>query len=56
LPELKAKGKTVFVITHDDRFFHLADRLIKLDYGRVEQDQYLNASANAMNEVPASTD
>ena len=56
LPELKAKGKTVFVITHDDRFFHLADRLIKLDYGRVEQDQYLNADANAMNEVPASTD
>lgn len=35
LPQLKAKGKTVFVITHDDRFFHLADRYIKLDYGQV---------------------
>lgn len=35
LPELKARGKTVIVITHDDRYFHLADRLIKLDYGRV---------------------
>jgi putative ATP-binding cassette transporter len=35
LPELKARGKAVVVITHDDRYFHLGDRVIKLDYGRV---------------------
>lgn len=35
LPELKAKGKTVLVITHDDRYFHLADRYIKLEYGQL---------------------
>ena len=35
LPELKEKGKTVVLITHDDRFFHLGDRVIKLDYGKV---------------------
>jgi putative ATP-binding cassette transporter len=35
LPELKARGKTVLVITHDDRYFELADRLIKLDYGKL---------------------
>ena len=35
LPELKAKGKTVLVITHDDRYFDLADRLIKLDSGQI---------------------
>ena len=35
LPELKARDKTVIVITHDDRYYHLADRLIKLEYGRV---------------------
>jgi putative pyoverdin transport system ATP-binding/permease protein len=35
LPELKQRGKTVIVITHDDRYFYLADRLIKLDYGRI---------------------
>lgn len=35
LPELKARGKTVMVITHDDRYFHLADRYIKLEYGQL---------------------
>jgi putative ATP-binding cassette transporter len=36
LPDLKARNKTVLVITHDDRYFHLADRIVKLDYGRIE--------------------
>jgi putative ATP-binding cassette transporter len=35
LPELAARGKGVLVITHDDRFFHLAHRVIKLEYGRL---------------------
>ena len=35
LPELKARGKTVLVISHDDKYFDTADRIIKLDYGRV---------------------
>jgi putative pyoverdin transport system ATP-binding/permease protein len=35
LPDLKARGKTVLVITHDDRYFDMADRVIKLDYGKV---------------------
>jgi putative ATP-binding cassette transporter len=38
LPELKARGKSIFVISHDDRYFHLADRLIKLDYGQIVSD------------------
>ncbi|MGL5944175.1 MAG: cyclic peptide export ABC transporter [Waterburya sp.] len=38
LPELKQRGKTVIVITHDDRYFDLADRLIKLDYGQIVED------------------
>ncbi|HUR59756.1 MAG TPA: cyclic peptide export ABC transporter, partial [Opitutaceae bacterium] len=36
LPELKKRNKTVLVITHDDHYFHLADRIIKLDYGKVD--------------------
>jgi putative ATP-binding cassette transporter len=35
LPELRSLGKAVLVITHDDRYFGLADRLIKLDYGKI---------------------
>ncbi|HEX3528587.1 MAG TPA: cyclic peptide export ABC transporter [Thermoanaerobaculia bacterium] len=38
LPELKARGKTVFVISHDDHYFHVADRILKLDYGKIESD------------------
>lgn len=41
LPELKARGKTVFVISHDDRYYHVADRLIKMDYGSIDEDKYL---------------
>jgi putative ATP-binding cassette transporter len=36
LPELKARGKAVLVTTHDDRYFELADRIIKLDYGKMD--------------------
>lgn len=35
LPELKQRGKAVLVISHDDRYFHLADRVLKLDYGKI---------------------
>ena len=35
LPDLKARGKAVLVITHDDRYFSWADRCIRLDFGRV---------------------
>ncbi|MBN9134174.1 MAG: cyclic peptide export ABC transporter [Nitrosospira multiformis] len=33
LPELRAMGKAVLVISHDDRYFHLADRLIRMESG-----------------------
>ncbi|MBW4503787.1 MAG: cyclic peptide export ABC transporter [Scytonema hyalinum WJT4-NPBG1] len=42
LPELRDRGKTVLVISHDDRYFHVADRVIKLDYGKVEFDKKSN--------------
>ena len=38
LPELRSLGKAVLVITHDDRYFDRADRLIKLDYGRITRE------------------
>jgi putative pyoverdin transport system ATP-binding/permease protein len=42
LLDLKEQGKTIFVISHDDHYFYLADRLIKLDSGKVEFDQRLD--------------
>ncbi|HEY9737473.1 MAG TPA: ATP-binding cassette domain-containing protein, partial [Trichocoleus sp.] len=38
LPELKQRGKTVLVISHDDRYFMVADRILKLEYGQVVSD------------------
>jgi putative ATP-binding cassette transporter len=35
LPDLKARGKTVIAITHDDKYFEFADRLVKLDSGKL---------------------
>jgi putative pyoverdin transport system ATP-binding/permease protein len=35
LPDLRARGKTVIVITHDDRYFHLGNQVIKLDDGKI---------------------
>jgi len=38
LPELKKRGKTVIAITHDDRYFHLADRHLKMEQGCIVED------------------
>ncbi|HSY18361.1 MAG TPA: cyclic peptide export ABC transporter [Candidatus Acidoferrales bacterium] len=43
LPDLKARGKAVVVITHDDRYFSVADRVIKLDYGKLVQEKRVPA-------------
>ncbi len=39
LPELKARGKTIIAITHDDRYYNVGDRTIKLDDGKIIYDQ-----------------
>lgn len=44
LSKLIDQGKTVLAITHDDRYFHLADRVIKLEYGKVEFDKQRSSS------------
>jgi putative ATP-binding cassette transporter len=45
LPELKSRGKTVIVISHDDRYYDAADRIIKLESGQLESDRYNKTSA-----------
>lgn len=35
LKELKDMGKTLIVVSHDDRYFSCADRVIKMEYGKI---------------------
>ncbi len=35
LQDLRRRGKGVIVVTHDDRYFHLGDRVLKLEEGRL---------------------
>ena len=37
LPELRAKGHLLVVISHDDRYFHLADRVVHMRAGRIAE-------------------
>lgn len=53
LPELKNRGKTVLVISHDDRYYDLADRIIKLDYGQCVQDEYAATAVPMVSSVNA---
>lgn len=37
LPELRARGKGVLVITHDDRYFAEASRVVRMDHGTIRE-------------------
>jgi putative ATP-binding cassette transporter len=38
LPMFKARGMTIIAVTHDDRYFHVADRRLHLEEGRIVRD------------------
>ena len=38
IPKLKKEGKTIIAVTHDDAYFHQADRILKFDYGQIVKD------------------
>lgn len=52
LPELKSRGKTAIIISHDDGYYHIADRIIKLTDGQVEYDQAIRGSESTPWERP----
>jgi putative ATP-binding cassette transporter len=37
LPELRRMGCTLVVVSHDDRYFDTADRVVRMDYGRISE-------------------
>ncbi|SBT46083.1 cyclic peptide export ABC transporter [Micromonospora narathiwatensis] len=47
LPELRDRDKAVVVISHDDRYFHAADRLVRLDYGQIREEEIPGGQAVA---------
>lgn len=51
LPELKARGKTVLVISHDDRYFHLADNLLYLENGALVNKGTCNKQGAKVSEM-----
>lgn len=41
LPQLKAEGRTILAISHDDRYFDVADRVLTLQYGEfIETEEH----------------
>ena len=46
LPEMKNTGKTVVVVSHDDRYFHVGDRVMQMDYGKVSDYRPDDAKPN----------
>jgi putative ATP-binding cassette transporter len=52
LPELRSRRKAVLVISHDDRYFHCADRLLKLDYGMIAAEGRASGAGSSATAVP----
>jgi putative ATP-binding cassette transporter len=44
LPDLKSEGKLVVIISHDDHYYEVADRIIKLESGKIIYDGVQAAS------------
>ncbi|HAN17214.1 MAG: hypothetical protein A2X13_00015 [Bacteroidetes bacterium GWC2_33_15] len=45
LPEMKKQGKIIIAITHDDNYFDVADRIIKMNNGEMKElihQEYIN--------------
>ncbi|WP_406826325.1 cyclic peptide export ABC transporter [Pedobacter sp. KACC 23697] len=39
IPLLKAEGLTIIAITHDDKYYYCADKLYKMDYGKLIKEE-----------------
>lgn len=50
IPKLQKEGKTIIAVTHDDAYFHQADRIIKFDYGKIVKDIRIENKTSLMNE------
>ncbi len=42
LPDLRRQGKTIIAVTHDDSYFHCADRVLKMELGQLKPYPIVN--------------
>jgi len=52
LPSLKEQGKTVLAVTHDDGYYHLADRVITMRDGKIADDRHPGRESEERVSVP----
>ncbi|MEY9758423.1 cyclic peptide export ABC transporter [Bradyrhizobium yuanmingense] len=52
LPDLKRLGKTIIVISHDDRYFGIADHLVRLRDGRIVASEARASNVAGPSAVP----
>ena len=52
LPELKAAGRTLIVISHDDHYFATADHIIHLHDGRIVTDHHPSETGQGRRAMP----
>ncbi|MGY6278224.1 multidrug ABC transporter permease/ATP-binding protein [Methylomonas sp. MgM2] len=53
LPLLKTQGKTVLAVTHDEHYFHVADRVLKMDEGYLQPFLASKPTPGVLHETPA---
>ena len=51
VPKLKAAGKTIIAVTHDDAYFDQADRVVKFDYGKIIKDVNIDANKSNLRDI-----
>jgi putative ATP-binding cassette transporter len=54
LPELKREGKTLIVVSHDDRYFGVADLIVRMSAGRIVEE--VISPGKRKSSVPCETD
>ncbi|MBC8756860.1 cyclic peptide export ABC transporter [Kordia sp. YSTF-M3] len=51
IPKFKKEGKTIIAVTHDDAYFHKADRIIKFDYGKIATNVKSSAASKSTQNI-----
>jgi cyclic peptide transporter len=46
LPIIRNMGKTIIAVSHDDDFYHLADRVVKFNYGKITTETEMALEEN----------